>query len=245
MRAAFIYLRNFIGFLLFFILLIIGILPIFFSLIFRKKGILSLYVKFAIRLLMIIFGLKTETINFDKELFKSRQWIVIGNHVSFLDPIILFLVFPGILRFMYKSGLDRLPIISSGLKAIGFISVDRKNPRKGQKAIIKAMEIIEKENDSIGIFPEGGRSITGKIRNFKRGAFVLAKENNIPILPVYLKGFYKAMPKGRNLIYPSKLIFEFLPPIEIDIIKKMSSEELRNYAYNIFIKKEKENAKNT
>jgi 1-acyl-sn-glycerol-3-phosphate acyltransferase len=190
---------------------------------------------------MIIFGLKTETINFNKELYGSKQWVVIGNHVSFLDPIILFVVFPGILRFMYKSGLDKLPIISSGLKTIGFISVDRKNPRKGQNAIKKAIELIKKDKDSIAIFPGGGRSISGKIRNFKRGAFILAKENKIPILPVYLKGFYNAMPKGRNIIYPTKLIFEFLPPIEVSQIERLSSEELRDYAHNLFLKKEKEN----
>jgi 1-acyl-sn-glycerol-3-phosphate acyltransferase len=190
---------------------------------------------------MIIFGLKTETINFNKKLYGSKQWVVIGNHVSFLDPIILFVVFPGILRFMYKSGLDKLPIISSGLKTIGFISVDRKNPRKGQKAIKKAIELIKKEKDSIAIFPGGGRSISGKIRNFKRGAFILAKENKIPILPVYLKGFYNAMPKGRNIIYPTKLIFEFLPPIEVSQIERLSSEELRDYAHNLFLEKEKEN----
>ncbi len=241
MKKTLIYIRNYIGFLVFFIFLFIGIFPIFLSLIFKDRKILSSYVKFVIRILMMIFGLKTETINFNKELYGSKQWVVIGNHVSFLDPIILFAIFPGILRFMYKSGLDKLPIISSGLKTIGFVSVDRKNPRKGQKAIKTAIELIKKDKDSIAIFPEGGRSISGKIRNFKRGAFVLAKENKIPILPVYLKGFYQAMPKGRNIIYPATLIFEFLSPIEVSKIEKLSSEELRDYAHNLFLEKEREN----
>jgi len=240
MRKIIIYIRNLIGFSAFIIMLIIGIFPIFVSSIFKNKNILSPYVKFAIRVLIIIFGIKIETVNFDKKLLSSKQWIVVGNHVSYLDPIILFIVFPGILRFMYKSGLDNLPIISSGLKAIGFVPVDRKNPRKGQKAIKKALEIMQKENDSICIFPEGGRSITGKIRNFKRGAFVLAKDNNIPVLPVYLKGFHNVMPKGRNIIYPGTVVFEFLSPIETTKVKEMSSEELRDYTYNIFKTKEKE-----
>ncbi len=236
-----IYLRNIIALFLLIIFAIFAIIPILIVYITRWQPLLSNYVRFAIKTLMFVLGLKLELKNFDKKLFKDRQWIVIGNHTSFLDPVILFSVVPGTLRFFYKSGVDKVPIISWAFKVSKYISVDRDNPRKAEESVRRAINIIKEEkSDSIGIFPEGTRSRDGKIKRFKRGAFVLAKEHNLPILPVYFRGFYYAMPKGRKLIYPSKLQIEFLPPISEEVVKNKSDKELRDLAYNLYKKIEEE-----
>jgi len=239
-----VYLRNILALFLLIIFAIFAIIPIIIVYITGWQPPLSNYVRYAIKTLMFILGLKLELVNFNKEIFKKKQWIMIGNHTSFLDPVILFSVVPGTLRFFYKSGVDKVPIISWAFKVSKYISVDRDNPRKAEEAVRRAINIIKEEKaDSIGIFPEGTRSRDGKIKRFKRGAFVLAKEHNLPILPVYFKGFYYAMPKGRKLIYPSKLIIEFLEPISEEEVERMSDKELRDLAYDIYIKKEKESLK--
>ncbi len=237
----FIYLRNIIALSLLIFFAVLAIIPILIVYITRWQPILSNYVKFAIKTLMFVLDLKLELKNFDKEIFNNKQWIVIGNHTSFLDPVILFSTVPGTLRFFYKSGVDKAPIISWAFKVSKYISVDRDNPRKAEESVRRAIKIIKEEkSDSIGIFPEGTRSRDGKIKRFKRGAFVLAKEHNLPILPVYFRGFYYAMPKGRKLIYPSKLEIEFLPPISEDVVKSKNDKELRDLAYDLYKKIEEE-----
>ncbi len=233
----FVYVRNIIAAILLIFFIIVSIIPTIIVYLTGWQTVLTAYAKFAISVLMFVLGLKLEVINFNKEKFKNKQWIIIGNHTSFLDPIILFKVFPGTLRFFYKSGVDKLPIISWALKVAHFISVDRENPRKAEEAVRRAINIIKEEKeDSIGIFPEGTRSLDGKLKRFKRGAFVLAKEHQLPILPVYFQGFYYAMPKGRKLIYPAKLTIEFLPPLSRKEVETKSDKELRDFAFNLFKK---------
>jgi len=232
-----IYLRNILALFVLLLFVLFSIFPTIMVYLTKKQSFLTYYAKFAISILMFILGLKVKVENYNKELFKSEQWIIIGNHTSFLDPIILFKVFPGTLRFFYKSGVDRIPFISWALKVSNFISVERNNPRKAEKSIRKAINLIKRQKkDSIGIFPEGTRSLDGRLKRFKRGAFVLSKEHNLPILPAYLMGFYHAMPKGRWLVYPSKLSIEFLRPIPKKIIEEKADKELRDFAYEIFEK---------
>ena len=81
------------------------------------------------------------------------------------------------------------------MKKSNCVFLNRENPREGIKDIKKAVELIKKGYPTV-IFPEGERSLTGKILNFKKGSFKLATETNGIIVPLTLKGTYDIQPRG-------------------------------------------------
>lgn len=120
--------------------------------------------------------------------FKSKC-IVIANHTSNWDPILLgHLVRPVNLRYMAKEELFKNGFLKKFFLGMGVIPVGRgKSDLKAMKAALTAL----KNGQSLGIFPEGHRSETGEMQPFEMGAAVIALKTNTPVLPVYLdcKGY--------------------------------------------------------
>ena len=119
-----------------------------------------------------------------KNLHFKEKCIVIANHTSNWDPILLgHLVCPVCLRYMAKDELFKKPFSKKFLLSLGVIPVSRgKNDLKAMKTALTAL----KNGQSLGIFPEGHRSETGEMLPFEDGAAVIALKTNTPVLPVYL-----------------------------------------------------------
>lgn len=122
-----------------------------------------------------------------------------ANHESFLDGPLLFLAIPQYARVILKKEIFRIPIIGWAMKFVGFVPVDRKGKKSGRISIERAIRLIRERHYSYLIFPEGTRSLDGKMQAFRRGAFFLAVESQSPIVPITLEGSYELMPKGSSL----------------------------------------------
>jgi 1-acyl-sn-glycerol-3-phosphate acyltransferase len=124
-----------------------------------------------------------------KKLHFRHKCIVIANHTSNWDPILLgHLVCPVCLRYMAKEELFKEGFQKKFFLALGVIPVNRgKNDLKAMKTALSAL----KNGQSLGIFPEGHRSETGDMLPFENGAAVIALKTDTPVLPVYLncKGY--------------------------------------------------------
>lgn len=117
----------------------------------------------------------------------EQAYVICANHFSYLDIPTLALAFPGFLRFMAKEELEKIPLFGMFFRTLD-LSVSRQNSRKAAKSIATAAEYL-RQGDSIVIFPEGGIKETApKVSRFKNGAFKLAAETGIPILPVSILG---------------------------------------------------------
>lgn len=117
----------------------------------------------------------------------GQAYIICANHFSYLDIPTLALTFPGFLRFVAKEELEKIPLFGLFFRTLD-LSVSRQNARKAAKSIALAAEYL-RQGDSIVIFPEGGIKETApKVSRFKNGAFKLAVETGIPILPVSILG---------------------------------------------------------
>ncbi len=117
----------------------------------------------------------------------DKAYIFAANHVGALDiPAVIFAV-PQTARFIAKKELYRIPLFSMGMRNSGMLKVDRGNSEDARKTLIKAIDTI-KDGCSVLIFPEGTRSKTGQIQNFKKGAFLLALNGKIPIIPTVISG---------------------------------------------------------
>ena len=136
-------------------------------------------------------------------------YIFAPNHQSHLDIAALLGYLPGIIRFAAKKEVFAEPVLGMVLRTMGMIPVDRDDPAK-------AIELLNRRGSAFStvIFPEGTRSLDGRLLPFKKGAFVAAIELGIPIVPVVCKGTAKLMPKGKFLsILPGPAELIVLEPI--------------------------------
>ncbi len=142
-----------------------------------------------------------------------RPYVVVSNHQSLADiPLISNL--PWEMKWMGKKELFKIPIIGWMMSLSGDIAVDRKNARSGAQAIIKAQRYLE-QKCSVIIFPEGTRTLDGRVRQFTDGAFHLAIRAKVPILPVVIEGSRDCIPKNSwKFGKPADIFLKVLPPIE-------------------------------
>jgi 1-acyl-sn-glycerol-3-phosphate acyltransferase len=133
------------------------------------------------------------------------------NHQSHLDILTLLGHLPGATRFAAKRELWRHPVVGGVLDTLGMIPIDR-------DAGTRSIEVLNQaaaEACSFVIFPEGTRSRDGSLREFKKGAFVLAIATGLPIVPVCCRGTRRLMPRGSRLtIVPGAVDIFIEPPIE-------------------------------
>ncbi len=134
---------------------------------------------------------------------------------------------------MAKKELFRIPVFGWGLKVLGHLSVDRSSARKARLSISKAARKLQVEKGiGIVIFPEGTRSSTGDIAEFKKGSFALALEAGVSILPVYLKNAHTILPKGARFPLPGEIELLVGEPIPIASQEGRSKAELAEEARN-------------
>lgn len=167
----------------------------------------------------------TLTVENEERIDPSRRYILVANHHSYFDiPCILGTVQQPV-RFMAKVSLFKVPVFGWGLKAAGFIPIDRKNRSKAKASFDLASSRIKRGN-SIVIFPEEGRSREFRMKPFQRGAFLLAIRSELPIVPMAIVGTYAVMPAGRWSIRPGRVVVKIGEPMETTGLTVGAKEEL-------------------
>jgi 1-acyl-sn-glycerol-3-phosphate acyltransferase len=139
--------------------------------------------------------------------------IFLANHVSNLDPPILFPALPGQASVMLKKELMRIPVLGTAMRMAKFVPVERGSKRESAQASVTAAAEAVRAGLHFLIFPEGTRSKTGRLQPFKRGPFYLAMDTGAPVVPVVISGTGKLMHKGSARIYPGLVRVQMLPPI--------------------------------
>jgi len=155
----------------------------------------------------------------------KRTYVVISNHQSLLDILVAFsLFFP--FKWVSKAEIFKVPFIGWNMVLNRYIKLFR-----GDKSSIAQMmndsESHLNNGSSVYIFPEGTRSHNGQVKDFKLGAFNLAKKLNLPILPIAINGTTNALPKHSLSFHGHHHItIEVLPAIEPETFAQESAEEL-------------------
>jgi 1-acyl-sn-glycerol-3-phosphate acyltransferase len=164
-----------------------------------------------------IVGAKYKVFNhYGFEFAHNRPYIIMSNHLSLYDIPLIFASFPGAsVRMIAKKELFRIPVFGWGLKAGECVSIDRTNHRQALKDLVMAKQKIL-SGIRIWIAPEGGRSRTGKMGEFKRGGFKLAIDTGAVIIPVAIIGSNKILP-------PDTFDFSINENIEMHICKPIDT----------------------
>jgi len=138
-------------------------------------------------------------------------YVVVANHQSMLD-ILLLSRLPREMKWMAKESLFRVPWLGWMFSLAGDIPVRRGDPESGSAAVRRAHHYLA-HGMSVMIFPEGTRSQDGALRPFKTGAFRLAIEAGVPVLPVAVSGTAGGMPRGGPWVRPCRAKARLLEPV--------------------------------
>ncbi len=139
--------------------------------------------------------------------------ILAANHASYVDPLAFVPFIPRRVSVALKKELYRIPILGPGMLMAKFVSVDRAS-REGAVDSLKTSVRYLKEGLSFAVYPEGTRSPDGRLLPFKKGAFVLAIQAGVPIVPVSIGGAQKLMRKGEWAIRPGDVFVRYGPAVD-------------------------------
>jgi len=139
--------------------------------------------------------------------------IIVSNHQSWFDVFALAAHLPVRYRFVAKRELGEVPIFGKAWKACGHVSVDRGNREAAIESLDQAWREISDEKLTMVLFPEGTRSPDGRLKKFKKGAFVLAVQGQVPLVPVAVVGSRAVMRKGSMRVRSGSITLRIGTPI--------------------------------
>ena len=144
----------------------------------------------------------------------GQSCIFMSNHVSNLDPPVIVPLLPGRSSVLLKKELMSIPILGLAMRMAKFVPVERGHKRDAAKASVNAAADALRSGLHIMVFPEGTRSLDGRLATFKKGPFFLAQETQAPIVPIAISGTERMMKKGSSAITPGVAQVQMLPAID-------------------------------
>lgn len=173
--------------------------------------------------ILIITGVRVKITGLEN-IDRKAVYVFASNHSSQIDITALQWGVPNRLSMIFKKELAKIPFFGWQLYLGPYVVVDRKDPQAAMKSLEKAKNMMNKKKISVLVFPEGTRSKTGEIQQFKRGAFYLAAHSGYPIVPITINGTEKIMPKGTFKLKRGTVYLHFDKPIKTDNIKTKQDE---------------------
>jgi len=144
----------------------------------------------------------------------SRRYIVVSNHLSLIDSPLLVAYLPLSLRFLAKRELFSIPVMGGYMKRTGHIPIDRRNPRAAIASLNEAARLLRQGSSSLLVYPEGTRSIDGRLMEFKEGASLLALKSGLPLLPCAVVGTNRVLPAKGVVLQPAEVELRVGQPLE-------------------------------
>jgi 1-acyl-sn-glycerol-3-phosphate acyltransferase len=187
-----------------------------------KRPIIAI-IQFWAKSVFFFMGKKFDILGKEK-IRKNEKYILVANHASLFDIVAIVTFLPGISWFGHER-LLRIPLFGNILRMMDYVPFEEPNYRNTRKMINQLF--IKSQTNTVAMFPEGTRTLNGKINTFYRGFIYLYRTRNLEILPVTLNGFYDLKPKNRNYInFSSKLGVVIHEPIKKEALADKSDNEI-------------------
>ena len=158
-----------------------------------------------------IWGVKVK-VKGRENIDKNTSYVFVANHQSAFDIWVIYGYLNHNFKWLMKKGLRKVFMVGYACYKGGHVFVDDKSIA-GIKETIAGAENRLKDGMSVVIFPEGSRTWDGHMRPFKRGAFMLASEFKLPVVPITIDGAYKAMPRTTYNVTPTTITMTIHKPI--------------------------------
>ncbi|NER60651.1 1-acyl-sn-glycerol-3-phosphate acyltransferase [Pseudomonas sp. MAFF212428] len=177
-----------------------------------------------------IFGVQVVAAGFDA-IAPGRPYIYVANHQSNHDAFIVAQVLPPGTVIVAKQSLRWLPLVGQLYWLTGSLFIDRSNPRASIKSLRTIARQVTQHNTSIWVFPEGTRNPGQGVLPFKSGAFRIAREMGIGIIPVTISCTVRAI--RHNRLGPTQVSITAHRPIEADLVASMDAKQLASYTREV------------
>lgn len=160
---------------------------------------------------------------------KKQSYVFVSNHQGAFD-IFLIYGFLGVpIKWVMKVGLGKIPFVGAACRAAGFVFVDNSTPKAAARTIREAEHAL-RNGASIAIFPEGSRTYDGKMIRFKRGAYQIAVDQHLPVIPITLNGPFDVLPIGSLNLKRGRMEMIIHPPVETTGIDGADKKKLQKMA---------------
>jgi 1-acyl-sn-glycerol-3-phosphate acyltransferase len=190
----------------------------------------KIYHHFNVYIFNVLYRVKPVIIG-KENLPKNNNFVVYSNHIEYTDPLYIkqaYRDFP--LAFVSKEELFKYPFMRNVLRGTGCISLSRKaGDRQALQAVLEAINSV-KNGQPMGIFPEGTRSHSNTMQEFKSGSFKIAQKAQADISPIVLCNMHKTIDIFK--LFKAKVYLRILPLIKYEEYKDMDTNKLSNYVFD-------------
>lgn len=188
----------------------------------RLRDVQSLAViQWVFRLILKMAGVKI-TVKGREQIPADRAVLYVGNHRSYFDILVGYVTVPALTGFVAKKEMEKIPLLSSWMKLVNCLFLDRVNLKEGLKTILAGIEQV-KRGVSVWIFPEGTRNRNEDLLDmlaFKEGSLKIAEKSGCPVVPVAITGtaeifeqhFPKIKPSHVTITFGTPFVTKELPP---------------------------------
>ena len=189
-------------------------------------------VQWGFRCILKITGVKITVIG--EENVPDEPVLFIGNHRSFFDILLTYTRCKRLTGYIAKKEMEHIPSLSTWMRNLYCLFIDRENPKEALKTILKAIEYV-KNGVSICIFPEGTRNKGEELSMlpFKEGAFKIATKTGCPIIPISMNNTCGIFERQFPRIKKVHVVLEYGKPIYPDQLDKETKKHIGAYVQNI------------
>lgn len=166
------------------------------------------------KLCLLYSGVRVE-VHGRHHLLPGQSYVIVANHLSQFDIFVLYGYLGVDFRWVMKHELRKIPVIGICCEKLGHVFINRNNTEAAIASLNEARARLA-NGASVLFFPEGTRSRDGQLKPFKKGAFKMAQDLHMPVLPVTLSGTFDILPAGTLRLHPgatARLILH--PPLTV------------------------------
>lgn len=174
---------------------------------------------------------------------KDQAVLYIGNHRSFFDILLTYVLCPDLTGYVAKKEMEPIPLLSTWMRYLHCLFLDRKDIKEGMKTILTAIEKV-KSGISICIFPEGTRNKGAdelELLPFHDGSFKIATKSGCPIIPMAISNSAEIFENHFPKIKPCKVVVEYGKPIYPEELSREDKKRLGAYTQGIILEMLKKN----
>lgn len=148
---------------------------------------------------------------------KGQSYVFVSNHQGAFDIFLIYGFLKVPIKWVMKAGIAKIPFVGAACRAAGFIFVDNSTPKAAARSVIEAERCL-RNGASVVVFPEGSRTYDGKMIRFKKGAYQMAIDQHLSIIPITLNGPFDVLPIGSINVRRHKMEMIIHPPVSTNDI---------------------------